>query len=81
MSDKAKAKGRANARGQNKEKVFVNEATGEQRVGTMNDYHTSLKRDGFRPLDDEAAVDEAPAEDVAVVTQEPIEDVEGEAQG
>jgi hypothetical protein len=53
-----KAGGRADAPGQNKVRTFVNEA-GETVDGTMNDFHATLKDQGYRPVDDDA-------EDVAV---------------
>ena len=54
-----KAGGRANAPGQNKERTFVNDA-GETVTGTMNDFHATLKDQGYRPVDDEDAAEEPP---------------------
>jgi hypothetical protein len=54
-----KAGGRANAPGQNKVRTFVNEA-GETVEGTMNDFHATLKDQGYRPADDDDA-EEVPA--------------------
>jgi hypothetical protein len=55
-----KAGGRADAPGQNKVRTFVNEA-GETIEGTMNDFHATLKDQGYRPADDDDD-----GEDVAV---------------
>jgi hypothetical protein len=58
-----KAGGRANAPGQNTVRTFVNDA-GETIDGTMNDFHATLKDQGYRPVDDDDAEDvavEAPA--------------------
>jgi hypothetical protein len=55
-----KAGGRENAPGQNKTVTFINDATGETREGTMNDFHNTLKAEGFRRVDDEETEAEAP---------------------
>jgi hypothetical protein len=54
-----KAGGRADAPGQNKVRTFVNEA-GETTTGTMNDFHATLKDQGYRPADDDDG-EEVPA--------------------
>jgi hypothetical protein len=45
------ARGRNDAPGQNKMRQFVNDA-GETVEGTMNDFHTTLREQGYRPVDD-----------------------------
>jgi hypothetical protein len=53
------ARGRADALGQNKVRTFVNDA-GETVEGTMNDFHATLKDQGYRQADDAAeTTDEA----------------------
>jgi predicted DNA-binding WGR domain protein len=56
-----RAQGRKNAPGQNKMRQFVNDA-GETIEGTMNDFHTTLREQGYRPVEaDEDEGAEAPA--------------------
>ena len=51
-----KAGGRADAPGQNKTRTFCN-AAGECVQGTMNDFHSTLREQGYRPGDDDATED------------------------
>jgi hypothetical protein len=44
-------KGRESAPGQNTIRQFVNDA-GETIEGTMNDFHNTLRDQGYRPVDD-----------------------------
>jgi hypothetical protein len=58
-SDKAdqlnkEAKGRATAPGQNRTRTFINDA-GETIDGTMNDYHDTLREQGYRPVENDTA--------------------------
>lgn len=50
--EKVAPAGRAAAPGQQKERTFVNDATGVETTGTMEEFHTTLKDQGYRPKDD-----------------------------
>ena len=58
-------KGRENAPGQNKVKTFVHETNGDTVTGTMNDFHATLKDQGYRPKDEVEEVEEDAAVDDA----------------
>lgn len=61
-SNPNQAGGRENAPGQNKTRTFVNDA-GETVEGTMNDFHSTLREQGYRPQGDEAEAQPEPATD------------------
>ncbi len=69
-----KAGGRADAPGQNKMRTFVNDA-GETVQGTKNEWHATLKDQGYRQVDDDTP-DDAP-EDVPEDAPEDAPVVEG----
>jgi hypothetical protein len=48
------AKGRTTAPGQNRTRTFINDA-GETIDGTMNDYHDTLREQGYRPVENDTA--------------------------
>ncbi len=59
---KSQGGGRANAPGQNKLRLFEHEDTGEEVTATMRDFHSTLKGQGYRPVD-EAEESDTPAVD------------------
>lgn len=59
---KSQGGGRENAPGQNKSRLFVHQENGDQVTGTMNDFHNTLKDQGYRPVD-EAEESDTPAVD------------------
>ena len=67
-ANRPKGRGRENAPGQNKTKTFVHQDTGDTVTGTMNDFHATLKDQGYRPAD------EVEAEDIDVVDDAAAED-------
>ena len=67
-----KAKGRETAQGQNTIRTFVHKETGDEVTGTMNEFHATLKDQGYRQKDEPAAAEETVV-DGDITEQEPTQ--------
>ena len=67
------AGGRQNAPGQNKPRLFVHQETGDQVTGTMNDFHNTLKDQGYRPIEEVASVRDDVVIDGDIPEDEPVQ--------